>query len=93
MNDQEKHRANGRDTLPPIKHIRFNEGELIFKEGDYGIAVYKITKGRVRIFTESGRTWFREEVFSALATIRGVHCQSDYAEAFVAEKIVIGMGR
>jgi CRP/FNR family cyclic AMP-dependent transcriptional regulator len=36
--------------IPPIVHLSYSEGELIIKEGDYGISIYKIVKGNVRIF-------------------------------------------
>jgi CRP-like cAMP-binding protein len=40
--------------LPPIVHLKFSKGELIIKEGDYGISIYKILQGRVLIFIRSG---------------------------------------
>ena len=36
-----------------INRLKFKKDELIIKEGDYGISIYKIIKGKVRIFTES----------------------------------------
>lgn len=42
--------------LPPILHVDYLPGELIIKEGDYGISIYKILKGNVRIFKRSGNT-------------------------------------
>ncbi|GAA1270674.1 GlcNAc-PI de-N-acetylase [Planotetraspora silvatica] len=36
------------------------------------------------------RSWFDEETFRGLARVRGVQCQSRYAEAFHAAKIIVG---
>jgi CRP/FNR family transcriptional regulator len=36
--------------IPPIVHLSYPKGELIIKEGDYGISIYKVLKGNVRIF-------------------------------------------
>jgi len=36
--------------LPPIVHLSYSKGDLIIKEGDYGISIYKVLKGNVRIF-------------------------------------------
>ena len=36
--------------IPPIVGLRYRGGELIIKEGDYGISIYKIIKGIVEIF-------------------------------------------
>jgi CRP-like cAMP-binding protein len=40
--------------IPPILHLSYAKGELIIKEGDYGISIYKISKGNVRIFKKLG---------------------------------------
>ncbi len=39
---------------PPIVNLKYKKGELIIKEGDFGISVYKILKGRVQILTHEG---------------------------------------
>ncbi len=39
---------------PPIVNLKYRKGELIIKEGDYGISIYKIITGKVQIFTHSG---------------------------------------
>ena len=36
--------------IPPVVHLSYPKGELIIKEGDYGISIYKVLKGNVRIF-------------------------------------------
>jgi hypothetical protein len=33
--------------------LKYHKGDLIIKEGDYGISIYKVVKGKVLIFTES----------------------------------------
>jgi CRP-like cAMP-binding protein len=43
--------ANG---IHPIRTLTYKRGELISKQGDYGISMYKITEGKVRVFKESG---------------------------------------
>ena len=40
--------------IPPITTLSYKKGDLIFKEGDFGISMYKIVKGKVQIFKESG---------------------------------------
>jgi len=34
--------------------LKYRKGDLVIKEGDYGVSIYKIVKGKVLIFTESG---------------------------------------
>jgi len=34
--------------------LKYRKGDLVIKEGDYGISIYKIVKGKVLVFTESG---------------------------------------
>lgn len=46
MNDKEK--------IPPVKLLHYKKGDLIVKQGDYGISIYKVIKGKVQIFNESG---------------------------------------
>jgi CRP-like cAMP-binding protein len=43
-----------KDETPPIVNLQFEKGDLIIKEGDYGLSIYKILKGEVKIFRESG---------------------------------------
>jgi len=38
----------------PVISLTYREGDLIIKQGDYGISIYKIIKGRVFVFKESG---------------------------------------
>jgi len=46
MNDKEK--------IPPVKLLHYKKGALIVKQGDYGISIYKVIRGRVQIFNDSG---------------------------------------
>jgi len=50
--------------IPEIRSLRYKKGELIVKEGDYGVSIYKIIKGKVQILRELGE---REVI---LATLR-----------------------
>ncbi len=58
--------------IPPVVHLSYSKGELIIKEGDYGISIYKIFKGHVRIFKKSNSniiplaTLGRGEVFGEM---------------------------
>jgi len=58
--------------IPPVVHLSYSKGELIIKEGDYGISIYKIFKGHVRIFKKSNNniiplaTLGRGEVFGEM---------------------------
>jgi len=58
--------------IPPIVHLGYAKGELIIKGGDYGISIYKILEGNVRIFREEGQrkitlaTLGRGEVFGEM---------------------------
>ena len=40
--------------IPPILTLYYSKGDLIIKEGDYGISIYEIISGKVGIFVESG---------------------------------------
>jgi len=57
---------------PPVVHLSYSKGELIIKEGDYGISIYKIYKGHVRIYKKSNNiviplaTLGRGEVFGEM---------------------------
>ena len=42
-----------KEKTPPIARLKYKGGDLIIKEGDFGISIYKIVTGRVRIFNES----------------------------------------
>jgi len=59
--------------IPPIVHLSYSKGELIIKEGDYGISIYKILKGNVRISKKLGEhkitlaTLGRGEVFGEMS--------------------------
>ena len=42
------------ETAPPIVRLQYREGDLIVKEGNYGVSCYKVIKGKVSVFRESG---------------------------------------
>ena len=46
--------AQIKHVLPPISRLHYKKGDLIIKQGDYGVSIYKIIKGKVRIVRESG---------------------------------------
>ena len=48
--------TKNKKKIPPIVQLNFSKGDLIIKEGDYGISIYEIISGRVGIFVESGGT-------------------------------------
>ncbi len=41
-------------TLPPVNKLTYRKGDLIVKQGDYGISLYKILSGKVRVYLEDG---------------------------------------
>jgi CRP-like cAMP-binding protein len=43
---------SNRKALPPITRLKYHKGDLVIKEGDYGITIYKIISGNVQIFKE-----------------------------------------
>jgi signal-transduction protein with cAMP-binding, CBS, and nucleotidyltransferase domain len=40
--------------IPSVVTLNYSKGDLIIKEGDYGISIYEILSGKVGIFVESG---------------------------------------
>jgi CRP/FNR family transcriptional regulator, cyclic AMP receptor protein len=40
-------------TIPPIVRLSYRKGDLIIKEGDYGISIYKILEGKAMVYQES----------------------------------------
>ncbi len=41
------------ENIFPSVHLKYKKGDLIVKEGDYGVSIYKIISGTVKVFTES----------------------------------------
>jgi len=41
------------ETVLPAVTLKYKSGDLIIKEGDYGVAVYKIVDGKVLVYRES----------------------------------------
>ena len=44
---------NTKEKAHPIVRLQYQKGDLVIKQGDYGISIYKIIRGRVIIFNES----------------------------------------
>ena len=51
----------------------------------------KIAKLHEHYGSQRDRSWFDAEVFAGLARVRGVQCHARYAEAFHAQKLVLGV--
>ncbi len=45
-----------KDISYPDISLKYRRGDLIVKEGDYGISIYKVIKGHVRVVQEQGET-------------------------------------
>ena len=45
--------ANNPPVAPPIVGLSYKKGDLIIKEGDYGISIYKILDGKVKVYLEA----------------------------------------
>ena len=39
--------------IPPIVRLSYRKGDLIIKEGDYGVSIYKILEGKAEVLQES----------------------------------------
>ncbi len=75
------------------------EYEIIKWDGDLGrpnlyipldqtVCQRKVGKIYDSFVSQQSRSWFRKETFLALMRLRGVECNSEYAEAFHVRKIV-----
>ncbi|MFH1950892.1 MAG: cyclic nucleotide-binding domain-containing protein [Pseudomonadota bacterium] len=42
------------ENVTPVIHLKYRKGDLISKEGDYGISIYKIIEGKTLIYHEAG---------------------------------------
>ena len=42
-----------KDNVLSIFRLRYKKDDLIIKEGDYGLSIYKVVEGKVRIFTNT----------------------------------------
>ncbi len=47
----------------PIVRLKYRQGDLIMKEGDFGVSIYKVNKGRVQVTKE------QEDTEAALAVL------------------------
>ena len=66
---------------------------IVFSETE-NLAELVLTEKIDTLFEHYGsqrdRRWFRPEVFTGLASVRGVQCHARYAEAFHLSKVVLG---
>lgn len=46
--------AANQGKIPPVIRLNYKKGELIIKQGDYGVSIYKIITGKVKIYNEGG---------------------------------------
>jgi len=44
------------EKTPPVSRLNYAEGDLIIKEGDFGISIYEIISGKIGIFVDSEGT-------------------------------------
>lgn len=44
---------SGKKAMKSDITLKYKKGEQIIKEGDYGVSIYKVLKGRVQVFIES----------------------------------------
>ena len=45
--------TNNSSEAPPIVNLSYKKGDLIIKEGDYGVSIYNILKGKVSVYREA----------------------------------------
>jgi CRP-like cAMP-binding protein len=45
--------ANNPSEVPPTVSLSYKKGDLIIKEGDYGVSIYKILEGTVSVYREA----------------------------------------
>lgn len=68
--------SSNNDLLPPIT-LEYKKGDLIVKEGDYGISIYKVVKGKVEVFIQSEgeehsiATLGRDEIIGEMIFLKG----------------------
>ena len=61
------------ESVFPVIILKYRKGDLIIKEGDYGISIYKIMKGKVSVLQKSGdkeialATLGPDEIFGEMA--------------------------
>ena len=50
------HSKKTEGKIPPAVQLRYAKGDLIIKEGDYGISIYEVISGKVGIFIDAEKT-------------------------------------
>jgi CRP-like cAMP-binding protein len=48
--------ADIKENTSSLPRLTFKKGDLVIKEGDYGLSIYKVLQGKVQIFTEADTT-------------------------------------
>ncbi len=43
-----------KDEFPGVSRLGYRKGDLIMKQGDYGVSIYMVVSGRVQVYTEVG---------------------------------------
>jgi LmbE family N-acetylglucosaminyl deacetylase len=82
-----------RDHLVLEYEIPKYDGDLgspnVFVPLDGALARRKATMLIEHFPSQHGRRWFTEDLFLSMLRVRGMECQSEYAEAFYGRKVVL----
>ncbi len=80
--------------MPPILKLSYEKGDLIIKEGDYGVSIYKVLEGTVGVFrTSEGKdiriaTLAAGDIFGERTFLRG-STRSRFASVRAMENVVV----
>ena len=44
------------EKIPPVVRLQYASGDLVTKEGDFGLSIYEIISGKVGIYVDSSGT-------------------------------------
>lgn len=87
-------KKKNKETIPPIVRLSFNKGDLIIKEGDYGLSIYEIIEGKVSIYSQTKAiitelaTLGPGEIFGEMAFLTG-NSEPRAASARAAEDTIL----
>jgi hypothetical protein len=56
FSNPDKTMTKTKGKIPPVVTLNYSKGDLIIKEGDYGVSIYEVVSGKVEIFVESDGT-------------------------------------